>query len=192
MHERENQSHDTTPRSFETLVETGIVQAFRFGTVPDFGTVHFPVEVQGYWKTFHNLLPSRVSRTFCASRPHDAQEICPSVYFKGYERMGDSKNSARVQRSGHYGHCECAFLSAIDEFDYHMSENLRVSKKRERGSTLDRPLSDLPLEALRRGVPSPVLLPKRVQNYEEYLTWRKKKSACQIGRLTFNRLNQTS
>jgi hypothetical protein len=32
-------------------------------------------------------------------------------------------------------------------------------EKRERGSTLDRPLSDLPLEALRMGVPCPFLLP---------------------------------
>ena len=41
-----------------------------------------------------------------------------------------------------------------------MSENLGFKRESE-GQTLDRPLSDLPLEALRLGVPRPTLLPNK-------------------------------
>ena len=135
--DRANQSTDTTPRSFETLVETDIAQAFYLWVVPYLGVVRFPVEVDGDWESLLYLPPSRVSSALSTCRPHNAQEVCPCVNFKGHERMLDSKNSARVQCRGHDGRGECAFLGAIDELYYHMSESLWSFQKRERPSSLD-------------------------------------------------------
>lgn len=75
MQERENQSHDMTPRSFEMLVETDIAQAFRLGVVPYLGVVRFPVEVDGDWEPFLYLPSSRVSSAVSTCRPHNAQEV---------------------------------------------------------------------------------------------------------------------